>query len=278
MVFVAGTDGADVYSATLNPIIAGEYALLARFSTDAGQTWTEAVLTDGSNPLVIINAGSDTTPPAALPALNILGAGVSGVSLAWDASVDSDAALYRVYRTDQTKTTTLLAELAPNVTSYDDVAVSQGNKYTYAVAVVDTGLNESERTISREVDVTRATFKVRLIVNVPDYTPDDAVVYVAGDFKSGDSYPTWDPSASNMVLENLGNDQHAITLEFQEGISIDYKFVRGTWDAVEKGTSCEEIANRVVTIGLDSLGTPNADGVYEFTHQVAKWRDLDSCG
>jgi pullulanase len=81
-----------------------------------------------------------------------------------------------------------------------------------------------------------------------------------------------------MILEKVGDTQYAITLEFQEGISIDYKFVRGTWDAVEKGSACEEIANRVLNIGLDSLGTPNADGVYEFTHEVAKWRDIDMCG
>lgn len=277
MAFSAGVNGTDVYSATLKPVLAGTYTVRARFSTDAGQTWTEVTLPDGGAPQVVINAGSDTTPPAALAAVNVIGAGVSGVSLAWEPSADSDTALYRVYRTDQAGETALLAELAADATTYDDVAVSQGNKYTYLVTVVDNGLNESARTASRQVDVTRATFKVRLIVNVPEKTPDDAVVHVAGDFKSGDAYPTWDPAAPTMILENLGNDQHAITLEFQEGISIDYKFVRGTWDAVEKGDACEEIANRVVTIGLDSLGTPNADGVYEFTHQVAKWRDLDGC-
>lgn len=277
MTYTGATDGADTYGATLVPVAAGDYAVRVRFSTNAGQTWTEAALDDGSSPLVIVSAGDDTTPPDALASVEVLGAGVSGVSLAWEPSADGDAALYRVYRTDQTGATALLAELGADATGYDDVAVSQGNVYVYAVTVVDGGLNESARAESREVDVTRATFQVRLIVNVPEYTPDDAVVHVAGDFKSGDVYPTWDPAAPNMILENLGNDQHAITLEFQEGISIDYKFVRGTWDAVEKGTECEEIANRVVTIGLDSLGTPNADGVYEFTHEVAKWRDLDGC-
>lgn len=277
MTYTGATDGADAYGATLIPVAAGDYAVRVRFSTDAGQTWTEAALDDGSSPLVIVSAGDDTTPPDALVSVEVLGAGVSGVSLAWERSADEDAALYRVYRTDQTGATALLAELGADATGYDDVAVSQGNVYVYAVTVVDGGLNESARAESREVDVTRATFQVRLIVNVPEYTPDDAVVHVAGDFKSGDAYPTWDPAAPNMMLENLGGDQYAITLEFQEGISIDYKFVRGTWDAVEKGVDCEEIANRVVTIGLDSLGTPNADGVYEFTHEVAKWRDLDGC-
>jgi len=278
MSYSGAADGADVYTATLTPVRAGEYAVMARFSTDAGQTWSDVLLSDNTSPLVVVNPGSDTTSPEALAAVNVIGAGVSGVSLAWESSSDADAALYRIYRTDQTGAIVLLGELAADAVTYDDVAVSQGNKYTYAVTVVDNGLNESARVDSREVDVTRATFKVRLIVDVPEKTPDDAVVYVAGDFKSGDAYPTWDPGAPNMLLENLGNDQFAITLEFQEGISIDYKFVRGTWDAVEKGTDCEEISNRVVTVGLDSLGTPTADGVYEFTHQVAKWRDLDSCG
>jgi glycosidase len=278
MSYVGGMNGADIYRVTLKPAAAGDYRVRVRFSADAGQTWVEATLADGTLPSVVVQAGEDVTPPAPAAAVNVVGAGVSGVSLAWDAAVDADAALYRVYRTDQAGQTVLLAELPVDVVTFDDVSVTQGNRYTYAVTVIDENLNESARTASRLVDVTRATFKVRFVVIGPDYTPDDAVVYIAGDFKSGDTYPTWDPAAPAMVMENLGGDRHAVTLELQEGISIDYKFVRGTWDAVEKGRDCEEIANRVLTIGLDSLGAPGADGVYEFEHTVAKWRDLDRCG
>ena len=47
---------------------------------------------------------------------------------------------------------------------------------------------------------------------------------------------------------------------------------RMTWNAVEKGTECEEIANRTFTVetpvGQDSLTVEDV---------IAKWRDLDKC-
>ena len=69
-----------------------------------------------------------------------------------------------------------------------------------------------------------------------------------------------------------------VTLEFPEGVNLQYKFARGSWDGVEKGSECEEIANRRLTISLDTLGEISEDGTYVVEHTVAKWADLDSCG
>jgi hypothetical protein len=46
---------------------------------------------------------------------------------------------------------------------------------------------------------------------------------------------------------------------------------------VEKGEECEEIADRRLTVRLDTLGDITQDGTYVVEHTVAKWRDLDSC-
>ena len=48
--------------------------------------------------------------------------------------------------------------------------------------------------------------------------------------------------------------------------TIQYKFTRGSWTKVEKGSSCEELSNRTFTFG--SSTTENA--------QVVNWADL--CG
>jgi len=64
-----------------------------------------------------------------------------------------------------------------------------------------------------------------------------------------------------------------ITLELAEGANIEYKYVRGTWDAVEKDAECKEIANRRLSATLP-------EGQTELTVEdtVEKWRDLDACG
>ena len=75
-------------------------------------------------------------------------------------------------------------------------------------------------------------------------------------------------------MEQLDPTHWSITLDLPEGANVEFKFVRGTWDAVEKGTECEEIANRrlKVEVGEDEDALTVDDLV------VAKWRDLDACG
>jgi hypothetical protein len=75
-------------------------------------------------------------------------------------------------------------------------------------------------------------------------------------------------------MEQIDDQHWQVTFEIPEGNTIQYKYARGTWNAVEKGTECEEIANRTVTVTVPE-GQPSltVDG-----DVVAKWRDLDKCG
>jgi hypothetical protein len=60
-----------------------------------------------------------------------------------------------------------------------------------------------------------------------------------------------------------------ITLKLPPGATVQYKYVRGDWSAVEKGKNCEEIANR--TLFVKPGDNTQAD-------TVLKWRDIDKCG
>ena len=62
------------------------------------------------------------------------------------------------------------------------------------------------------------------------------------------------------------------TLPFTEGDAPQYKFTRGTWEAVEKDAGCGEIPNRTITA---TFGT---DGTQLVEDTVEKWRDVDQCG
>jgi len=87
----------------------------------------------------------------------------------------------------------------------------------------------------------QATF---IITTLPDYTPPEDVIYIAGDINS------WNPGNPDFALEKNDNNNWFITLpEEPEGTQIEFKFTRGDWANVEKGASGEEIPNRQFTFG-----------------------------
>jgi hypothetical protein len=62
-----------------------------------------------------------------------------------------------------------------------------------------------------------------------------------------------------------------ITLTFPEATALQYKYARGSWDAVEKDAGCGELPNRELTV---QHGTA---GAFAQADEVAKWRDIDAC-
>ncbi|NDJ78101.1 MAG: hypothetical protein GYB65_17775, partial [Chloroflexi bacterium] len=272
MTYTGETDGADTYTITFALQAPDTYSLVARFSTDAGQNWTLVTYTDGSLPTLMVEPSDDTEAPTPPAAVSIRRASVSGVIVEWEPSASDDVYAYRVYRTDEDGTTTQLSEvLLADAGSFKDRAVSEGARFTYSVSTVDTSLNESEPLSTDEVQVVQGVVPVVFNVTVPDYTPDGDQVFIAGSFGTTD-YPNWDPAGIEM--EQVDATHWTVTLMLPEGANIEYKFARnGTWEAVEKGTECEEIANRQLNV---VYGEETDELIVE--HAIAKWRDLDGCG
>ena len=87
-----------------------------------------------------------------------------------------------------------------------------------------------------------------VIDSLPDYTPAEEMLFIAGDFNG------WNPGNPVYVLEKNEENKWAITLGQQdEGTAIQFKFTRGDWGTVEKGVNGEEIGNRTFTFGNDSV-------------------------
>lgn len=272
MQYAADEDGVDVYEVALPLSVAGDFEHLARFSSDAGETWTVVTLPDGTHPPLTVLAPEDTEAPAPPASAEILQASLAGVIVIWEDSPAEDAAAYRIYRTFG-GATTLAGEVPAGADNrFADRSVSAGNTYAYAVSALDTALNESEPVSAGEAKVQRRGLPVTFIVTVPDYTTEGAgSVFIAGDFGTKD-LPNWDPAGIEMTQVD---DQHwTVTLELPESAAIQYKYVRGTWSAVEKGVECEEIANRTLTVTVPE----GASELIVDTDIVAKWRDLDKCG
>ncbi|NNE25667.1 MAG: T9SS type A sorting domain-containing protein [Saprospiraceae bacterium] len=64
------------------------------------------------------------------------------------------------------------------------------------------------------------------VIQVPDNTPENASIYIAGDFQS------WNPGSDNYKLNKLANGDYIIDLNPQVG-TLTFKFTRGSWDTVE---------------------------------------------
>ncbi|WP_232194530.1 alpha/beta hydrolase [Thermococcus sp. PK] len=95
------------------------------------------------------------------------------------------------------------------------------------------------------------------VVEVPDYTPEEDTIYIAGNFNG------WNPGDERYRLKKRADGKWEITLEFPKGRKIEFKFTRGSWETVEKGKNGEEIPNRVLVV--------EKEGEYKF--KVYHWRD-----
>jgi pullulanase len=104
-----------------------------------------------------------------------------------------------------------------------------------------------------------AAVSVTFRVTVPAETPPDDFVHIAGNFQG------WDPGSAAHRLALGGDGKWSITLAFEPGQNLEFKFTRGTWAKVEKGPNGEEIANRLLTV-------PAGGGTFDYT--VARWADI----
>jgi len=89
-----------------------------------------------------------------------------------------------------------------------------------------------------------------IIETVPDYTPNDAELYFAGNIND------WNPGDPDFKLTEVDDQYWQIVLDAApEGTLIEFKFTMGSWETVEKGANGEELQNRTYTYG-------NGDTIY----------------
>jgi len=265
MTYDGESDGADRWIGNVRPEEAGTYAVAARISTDGGATW-RSVGTDGIGEAVTARElrtlpSDDAVPPAAPGGLVATSVAETAVTLAWDAVQDSDLYRYEVLRADGDGD--LVRVGVAGEPAFSDESVAAGRTYRYAVRAQDTSYNRSEASAEISVGAEAREVTVTFTVTVPPNTPPDEVVHIAGDFQG------WDPAATPMT--RVDEATWEITLVFPEATSLQYKYARGTWLAVEKDAGCAEIPNRELTV------QHGEDGTLIQADVVEKWRDVDLC-
>jgi hypothetical protein len=269
----------DEFMAQMLPQEVGVFDYVYRYSTDNGLSWLYA---DLSGPIpagdlppdpgkLTVNTTGDTTPPAAPTNLTVVSAAPSSITLAWDAHPDTDGDLagFEVYRDGA-----LLATVADQAaTGYTDSVVAQGNTYQYYLIAVDSSYNRSGPSNTVTATAARRTVNVTFNVTVPDWTPADRSVHIAGTLSLLDgNLPDWDSTA--VSLTQVGLYEWEITLSGLEGTNIEYKYTLGSpnFFDVEKGANCEEISNRTLTLDY------GRDGNMLVVDTVLNWRNVAPCG
>jgi glycosidase len=257
------------YMAQFTPSAAGTYFYAYRYSTNGGATWTVAGPGGpGSEPAVAhIAPPADTTAPAAPTGLTVVSAGPAEIDLAWDAGTESDLFGYEVERSTGGGPFTTVG--TPPTASFADTSVVSGTTYTYVVKAIDTSSNASPASSSVTASAELRRVNVVFTVTVPAGTP--APVHIAGAFHSLDaSYPDWDPAG--LPMTQVDATHWRIELHGLESTPVEYKYVLGDWNFVEKDATCGEIDNRTLTL---AYGT---DGEQDVADTVANWRNVAPCG
>jgi glycosidase len=269
----------DEFVASLLPEEVGQFDYAYRYTTTGGRDWLYADLDgtgNGYDPAqagqLTVNTSGDTTPPAAPANLIVLAQSPAGVDLAWDA-VSGDPSLYgyEVLRGSAAGGPyTQIARLTTN--QYSDTSVTQNATYYYVVRAVDTSFNRSG--YSNEVSATAQlrTVSVTFTVTVPSSTDGTGrSVYIAGTLDRLDgNLPQWDPGG--VVMTRLDSTHWTITLTGKETTALEYKYVLGDWNYVEKDAACQEINNRTLTLDYGS------SGVQIVNDTVPNWRNVSPCG
>lgn len=256
------------YRGNFRPEQTGTSEYVVRFSTNSGATWKYAGLSGPFPPrnnggTLLVQPNPDTTPPAA-PTLSVAGTAASFVALQW--TTVADAAEYWLYRsTASNPTPQLYTKLNAPTTLFTDTNVTMGTAYTYTVKAIDFALNPSADSNAVTAVPTPRNVQVTFNVTTPASTPVTRTVYIVG---NQPQICNWcDPHT--VALTQTGANTWSITLTFSESTSIEYKYTLGSWNYVEKDSSCNEIGNRQVTVGNTNITVTNT---------VANWRNVPPCG
>ncbi len=270
----------DEFRASLLPEAVGTFDYVYRYSTTGGRDWLYAdqngPVATGALPLnpgtLTVTSSGDTTAPATPVDLNVVSASPAGIELTCTANT-GDPSLYgyevrRSMVAGGPYTTIALV----TATSYTDLEVAAGDTYFYVVRAVDLSFNRSGESNEAQASADFRTVTLTFNVTVPATTDATGMsVYIAGFLDRLDgNLPQWDPAG--VVLTRIDATHWAITLTGKETTQIEYKYTLGSWDHVEKGAVCDEIANRLLTLSHGATGTQTVNDA------VLNWRNVAPCG
>ena len=131
------------------------------------------------------------------------------------------------------------------------------------MVALDTSFNISAPSNEVEALPTAKLVDITLNVTVPAVSP--GTVYFTRAILPNNTLGDWSPSATALTASTATLRTTTFTLE--DGVKVEFKFTRGSWETVEKDAAGDEIANRSFTV---DYGT---DGTQVVNLTVESWRD-----
>ena len=251
------TSSSAAFRGLVQPEQTGSWSTTARASTDGGETWQSAL---GIGAIETTPGDDQVAPPAPGPA-ELLDVSGERLRFRWGAADADDILRYLILRGAPGEEAEIID--TSEVEVYLDATIETGAPYVYSIVAQDTGYNLSPPSDPLEVTAEERMVDVTFSVKVPEHTTPDDTIYIAGGFQG------WSPGSDPMT--RLDATTWAITLPFEDATNLEYKYARGSWEAVEKDAGCGEIPNRTVTVEYGAAGT------MEILDVIEKWRDLDRC-
>ena len=266
MTFSSDQGDQDEYVGTLKPETPGTYSYWVRFSTSQGATWTSSP----QQGTLTVHANPDQTAPAPPTGLTAKSRGATSIGLSWTAPGDGDLYGYVIYRS--TTSGSGYAEVGRTdaaSTKFTDTGLASGATYHYVVKALDQANNLSAASNQASGVPSALAVDVTLVVTPPASTPASATIYIAG---GQPEICNW-CNQHTVNLTKGADGKWRITITWPEGTSVEYKYTLGDWDHVEKGASCDEIANRKFTVAPSG-----DDATMTVDDPVKNWRNVPPCG
>lgn len=259
-VFDANVGNNDQFMATLMPESVGEFDYTYRFTTTNGRDW----MILGERGKITLTPPDDTTAPQPPTALSLLDFGRSFITIGWTPPADSDLYAYDIYRSlSPGSGFSKVGRVLAGTNQFTDSSVATGETYFYYVLAIDTSFNHSTPSNELEATAQAKMVQVTLNVTVPDVSP--GTVYFSRNINPNHTLGDWNPSGT--ALSDAGGNLRTTTFTLEEGVRVEFKFTRGSWDTVEKDAAGQEISNRVFTVTYGPGGTQVVDLAVE------SWRD-----
>jgi glycosidase len=285
--YVGEADGGDLYAAQVTPDATGTYLYGWRFSSTGGESWIYADISgivadlpwSAPGQLTVIPS-EDSDPPNRPFRISEVFASPTQIVVEWRVSRTADLHHYRVCRRDFTA-----GEGDPCAREFivpresqilTDTAVIVDHLYEYQVQSVDTSFNRSEPSDVITVTAAENFVEVTFLVRVPDFTPAEDLIVIAGDNREVFG-GQWNPVQPMIEVEE---NVWAYTAIVKEGTPLQYKYTRGLWETVEQWDAVAGMANRPTavvaspegTMVIDNTATDWGEGE-DSTKAIRNWRD-----
>lgn len=162
----------------------------------------------------------DQTAPSAPLNLSVLKSG-SQINVNWNDNSETDFDFYRVYRSVNNGSFTLLADNV-RTSNYSDLAVTSGKKYSYYIKAVDRSFNASTSSATKSINYTNNANRISNSQTIKMHpNPTNGILTIDGLSKENTTIEVFSILGARVLITSTNSDSETIDIShLQNGIYI----------------------------------------------------------